>query len=225
MDLTTNLMSWIEPVFARSALFQQGIEVFFLSYILGCVSTGYYFVRLLRGKDIRKTGSGNIGARNVGRELGNTGFAFTLLVDAAKGALAVWIAKEFSPDTRLQIVAMLAVVIGHNWPVQLGFRGGKGVSTSIGALLVFDYYLLGFLLATAAVLWIFLRKITLSGLLVVALMPLIDRFWAKDSMRAFYISALALIILWAHRKNIADEISHFHFRRSGHPKPDDTIKP
>jgi len=222
MDLTTNLMSWIELVFARSALFQQGIEVFFLSYILGCVSTGYYLVRFLKGKDIRETGSGNIGARNVGRELGHTGFIFTLLIDAAKGALAVWIAKEFSPDTRLQIVAMLAVVIGHNWPAQLRFRGGKGISTSIGALLVFDYQLLGFLLATAAVLWIFLRKKTLSGLLAVALMPLIDRLWTKDSMQAFYLSALALIILWAHRKNIADEISRFHFRRSLHSKPDDT---
>ncbi len=224
MDLTTNFMSWIEPVFARSALFQQGIEVFFLSYILGCVSTGYYIVRLLKRKDIRETGSGNIGARNVGRELGRTGFVFTLLVDAAKGALAVWIAKEFSPDSRLQIVAMLAVVIGHNWPAQLRFRGGKGVSTSIGALLVFDYHLFGFLLATAAVLWIFLRKKTVSGLLAVAAMPLIDLLWAKDSMRAFYLCVLAAIILWAHRKNIAEEFSHFHFSRSVHPKPDDIIK-
>ena len=224
MDLTTNFMSWIEPVFGRSALFQQGIEVFFLSYVLGCISTGYYLVRLLRTKDIRDFGSGNIGARNVGRELGSAGFAFTLLVDAGKGALAVWIAKEFSPDTLLQIVAILAVVIGHNWPAQLRFRGGKGISTSIGALLVFDYRLLAFLLATAAVLWVFLRKKTLSGLLTVVLMPLIEGLWTKDSMQAFYLSALALIILWAHRGNITEEISHFHFRRSVHLKPDDTIK-
>lgn len=221
MDLTLSLISWIEPVFARSALFQQGIEVFFLAYLLGCVSTGYYLVRLLKGNDIRETGSGNIGARNVGRELGRTGFIFTLLIDAAKGALAVWIAKQFSPDARLQIVAILAVVIGHNWPVQLHFRGGKGICTAVGAMLVFDYHLVGFLLAAAVLLGVCLRRKTLGGLLAFAFLPLVDRFWTKDSMRASYLCLLAFIILWAHRKNIADEISNIHWRRE-QPKPDET---
>ena len=214
-------MSWIEPAVGRSALFQQGIGIFFVSYILGCVSTGYYLVRLLKGHDIRETGSGNIGARNVGRELGRGGFVFTLLIDAAKGALAVWIAKQFSADARLQIVAMLAVVIGHNWPAQLHFRGGKGISTSIGALLVFDYHLLGFLAAAAILLVICLRRKTLGGLSAYAALPLVDWLWTKDSMRAFYLCLLALMILWAHRKNIADEISKFHWRHSEQPKPDD----
>lgn len=217
-------MSWIEPVFARSALFHQGVEVFLLSYFLGCVSTGYYLVRLRTGKDIREIGSGNIGARNVGRELGHTGFLLTLLIDGAKGAFAVWIAKHFSSDTRLEIIAMLAVVIGHNWPVQLRFHGGKGVSTSFGALLVFDYHLLGFFGAVFILFFIFTRRTTLSGLLAFTFLPLLDRLWTKDSMRALYLSFLAVIILWAHRKNIAGEIFHFYTRRAIHHKRDDSRK-
>jgi len=222
MDSTSSLILWSAPAFVRSALLEQGVSVFIIAYVLGCFSTGYYLIKLRFGKDIRESGSGNIGARNVGRELGTTGFVVTLLIDAAKGALAVWIATQFSLDTRLQIIAMLGVMTGHNWPVQLRFRGGKGVSTCAGALLMFDYHLFGFMLATAALLVIFLRRTTLSGVLTFAFMPLIDRLWAKDSMRALYLSFVAGIILWTHRKNIAEEISRLHFRRSIESKRDKT---
>src|SRR5262245_30101708 len=118
------------------------------AYALGCLTTGYYLVRLRLGLDLREVGSGTVGARNVSRVLGWPGFVLTVLGYVSIGALAVWGAEQFTTDGRLVALAMLCVVAGHVWPAQLRFHGGKGVATSLGALLVYDYHLAGaFLLA------------------------------------------------------------------------------
>src|SRR5580698_8498322 len=96
------------------------------AYLIGCFTTGYYLVRAWTGKDIRETGSGSSGARNVGRVLGKQGFFFTVLGDFAKGALAVWLTREWTNDELCAALAVVAVVAGHLWPVQLKFHGGKG---------------------------------------------------------------------------------------------------
>jgi len=106
------------------------------AYSLGCLTTGYYLVRTRTGQDLRALGSGSVGARNVGRLLGWRGFVLTVLGDFCKGALAVWAARHFTTDDRLVLLAMLAVVAGHVWPAQLHFQGGKGMATTLGALLV-----------------------------------------------------------------------------------------
>ena len=101
------------------------------AYALGCFTTGYYLVRMWTGQDLRELGSGNVGAKNVGRVLGKTGFFLTLLADFGKGAFTIWAARHFTTDPRAVAVAALAVVAGHIWPVQLLFRGGKGMATSL----------------------------------------------------------------------------------------------
>src|SRR5579859_7966679 len=128
------MMTGIAEWFAPSAPPGRVAGILAASYLLGCFTSGYYFVRWRLGQDIRDSGSGNVGARNVGRLLGAPGFLATTAADVAKGMLAVWLALEFTHDFRLAGLAMLTVVLGHIWPVQLGFRGGKGVATSIGAL-------------------------------------------------------------------------------------------
>jgi glycerol-3-phosphate acyltransferase PlsY len=104
------------------------------SYLLGGFCAAYYLVRVARSSDIRSLGSGNAGARNAGRILGAPGFVLTLLLDAAKGALAVLATARLAPGIWPATLALLAVVAGHIWPAQLGFRGGKGLATLLGGL-------------------------------------------------------------------------------------------
>ena len=122
-------MPWIEQL--QSVNWIEAAGVFLAAYALGCFTTGYYLVRLRLGQDIHDSGSGSVGARNVGRLLGWRGFLLTVLGDFGKGALAVWAARHFTMDDRLVLLAMLAVVAGHVWPMQLRFRGGKGMAWRI----------------------------------------------------------------------------------------------
>src|SRR2546422_10075017 len=113
--------------------------VMLLGYALGCFTSGYYLVRWRTGDDIRWLGSGSVGATNVGRVLGRPGFFLTVLCDFFKGLFAVWLARYFQLNPTSTVLTMVAVAIGHIWPAQLWFHGGKGVATSLGALLMFDY--------------------------------------------------------------------------------------
>ena len=106
------------------------------AYLLGAFPTAYLVARWLRGIDIRNVGSGNAGALNVYRQLGWRAAVPVLLVDAAKGAAAASLARLLgAPDAALSL-ASVAAVVGHNWSLFLGFSGGKGVATALGALLV-----------------------------------------------------------------------------------------
>ncbi len=125
-------MTWIQQIFGQSVPTSHVTSIFLGGYILGCLTTGYYLVRFRLGLDIRTMESGSVGARNVGRVLGMPGFVITLLGDFAKGLLAAGMTRYFTHDDRLTGLAMLAVVMGHIWPLQLGLRGGKGVATSLG---------------------------------------------------------------------------------------------
>jgi len=107
-------------------------------YLLGSVPTGYVMGRLLRGIDVRDYGSKRMGGTNVLRTLGLRVAAFVMVVDIAKGTAAVLIARAISDEPYVQAVAGLAAVAGHVWPVYVGFRGGRGVGTSFGALLAMN---------------------------------------------------------------------------------------
>ena len=104
------------------------------AYLLGAIPFGL-IVGKLQGLDIRQYGSGNIGTSNVARTLGKKAAAFTLLGDGLKGLVAVLLARAVLDDPAWTAAAGLAAVIGHNWPVYLKFEGGKGVTTTYGALL------------------------------------------------------------------------------------------
>lgn len=107
-----------------------------ISYALGCVNAAYYWVRWRRGADIRGLGSGNAGARNVGRMYGKSSFVFVLLLDGLLGALAVVIGLLVAgTDSLLPGWCALMAAAGHVFPLQLGGRGGKGLAKAIGAVL------------------------------------------------------------------------------------------
>lgn len=211
-------MFWMEHL--NSANWIQAGRMGLCAYLLGCVTAGYYLVRFLAGRDIREMGSGSVGAKNVNRALGRGGFLLTALFDFGKGALVAWAAPQFTGDERLVVMAMLAVVAGHIWPVQLRFRGGKGMATSLGALLVFDPLLAGLFAALFLCLFALLRKTVLPGLGALACVPPAAMFLGHDPTNVVLLSFLAGIVLVAHRKNMAEELSQLAPRRHSQPKPD-----
>lgn len=105
-----------------------------LAYVLGCANAAYYLVRWRTGQDLRVHGSGNAGARNAGRLLGARAFAWSFALDCAKGVAAVLLATALGAAPLTPALCAVLVVAGHVWPAQLGFRGGKGVATTVGAL-------------------------------------------------------------------------------------------
>src|ERR1051326_2140193 len=194
-----------EPM--QSLPYAKETLVMMMGYGLGCFTSGYYLVRWWTGDDIRLLGSGSVGATNVGRTLGKPGFFLTVTCDFCKGLLAVWLAEYFRVGATGTVLAMIAAAAGHVWPVQLWFRGGKGVATSLGAVLMFDYVIGGIFAVLFLALWGVLRNYVLAGLLAFAFTPLALFVLDFPLNSVFGLSALALLILVAHRRNIPDEIA------------------
>lgn len=109
--------------------------VVLLGYLIGSVPTAYVGGRLLGAGDIRQLGDGNVGARNAYHQLGPKSGISIFFIDAAKGVLPVLIAQAVGVSQVVVLVTGMAAVVGHNWPVFLGFRGGRGESTTVGVLL------------------------------------------------------------------------------------------
>lgn len=177
------------------------------AYALGCINTGYYLVRWKTGADLRQSGSGNAGAKNTGRVLGSWGFAASFLGDTLKGALAVWGAQQAGFAPPVQSLVMLAVIAGHIWPVQLDWRGGKGLSTSFGALLFLDPVLAGVLFALCVLLLAFTRRSTLGALGAYALSPLVATLLGRGPAALATMLVFAGLVLFAHRNNLRAEFA------------------
>jgi glycerol-3-phosphate acyltransferase PlsY len=189
-----------------------------VAYSLGCLATGYYLVRMRTGKDVRTMESGNIGARNVGRVLGPAGFFITFFGDLAKGVLGVLLARLLSGDDSLAAAAAIpAAVAGHLWPAQLGFRGGKGVSTGLGAVLAFDYRLAIPLAAAALVGYALSRKSVPAGMFMFACLPPSSWWFRHEGWTVALLTLACAMIVAAHRGNLARDFAAIRARRSGAP--------
>ena len=180
------------------------IAVAVIAYFLGGLPFGYWFVRLSLGKDIRTVGSGNIGATNVQRTAGTKAGIAVLLLDIAKGALAVWIGATLTHNLPLGIaVAAVAVMLGHCYPVLLKFKGGKAVACYVGAFLYIAP------LALLAAVPIFVLTVWLSrhvslgsivGVIVFPLLLLVIQHPAPPILVASVIAAA--LIVYRHKANI-----------------------
>ncbi|MBF0247403.1 MAG: glycerol-3-phosphate 1-O-acyltransferase PlsY [Alphaproteobacteria bacterium] len=170
-------------------------------YLLGAVPFGIVIARLFGLGDLRKIGSGNIGATNVLRTGNKPAALLTLLLDSGKGAIAVGVAHALSPEPLAMLAAGFAAVLGHNFPVWLKFKGGKGVATTLGVLLATAWPVglaaIATWLATAAI----FRYSSLAALMALALAPVYAWFLATPdhAVMAGLLGALA----WArHHENI-----------------------
>lgn len=178
------------------------------AYILGSIPFGLLLGKIFGGADVRKAGSGNIGATNVARVAGPVAGVLTLLLDAGKGAAAVWLAGRFSGESATWLmVATLCVLAGHCFPVWLRFRGGKGVATAAGAFLVLcPIAILGATILFLLVV-IFWRFVSLGSISAAAAMPLLVYFfWAPRHAPPYAVTfgslAAALLIVYKHDGNI-----------------------
>lgn len=178
------------------------------AYLLGSIPFGLLLARAFGRGDVRKVGSGNIGATNVARAAGLLAGIFTLVLDAAKGAGAVLLAEKLANDSATwMMIAAFAALLGHCFPVWLKFKGGKGVATAAGIFLV-----LSPLACLAAVLLfllvvIFWRYISLGSVSSAAAMPLLIYFlWAPRHAPPPAVTvgavAAALVIIYKHRGNL-----------------------
>ena len=175
------------------------LAVFTAGYLLGAIPFGLILTRLAGMGDIRAIGSGNIGATNVLRTGNKKIAAATLLLDGAKGAVAVLIAQIYGPDAA--IVAASGALLGHLFPVWLKFRGGKGVATALGILLALSPPVGGLVCTTWLLAAALFRYSSLSALIAVAAGPLY--MWAlADPQRAEFAIAIAALVWLRHWENI-----------------------
>jgi len=173
-----------------------------LAYLLGGFSPGYWLVRWRTGIDVRTTGSGGTGATNVGRVLGRGGYAVVLVVDVAKGALVGGAARVMGVSTAWAFAAAFAVVVGHVWPIWLGFRGGKGVGPFIGSWLVLAPLALVPSLVLGLILLAWLRRVSIAGLCSLILLPA-AAWWATGARTPVAVACGTIsLLLWSHRANL-----------------------
>ena len=181
----------------------QLLLVVIIAYLIGSIPFGYLIVRGKIGADVRQTGSGGTGATNVSRRAGKAAGVVTLVLDALKGAAAVFIAKTVIGSDWTIAAAAVAVIVGHIFPVWLGFRGGKGVATGAGVFLVIAplAVLSSGIVFLATVLTT--RYVSLGSMIGASMIPLF--VWLTSDSRPLLIAAVlgAVLIMFAHRGNIA----------------------
>ena len=166
------------------------------SYGLGCINAGYYLLRWRDGRDIRSLGSGTAGARNAGRILGRGAFVLVFVLDATKGLLAVLAAQTFAPVSAP--ACAVAVTLGHVFPAQLGWRGGKGVASAIGALAMLDVAVLVAVAAAFAVARPLLGRTVPAGVLAFACGATYALLFRSPPV-ALAALALAALLAYTHR--------------------------
>jgi glycerol-3-phosphate acyltransferase PlsY len=182
-----------------------------VSYVLGSIPFGYLLVRTFRGEDVRKSGSGNIGATNVSRKSPLLG-ALTLLLDALKGSAAVGLAYflsarmggEIMPYEAMSVAALFAV-LGHVFPVWLKFRGGKGVATGLGSFIVITPKAVLIAAGIFFVVVAIFRYVSLGSVIAVASLPLLAYGMNIGANKAWALAPLAfacLLIITRHHENI-----------------------
>ncbi len=181
-----------------------------LSYLLGSFPTAYILGNLTKGIDIRQHGSGNVGATNVFRVLGRGPGIIVLIIDILKGVLAVWLIGDLLGLTEnyQRIILSLCAVIGHNWTIFLGFKGGKGIATSLGVLIGLTVKIASIRIVLLVTMLVWLASflitgiVSLSSIVAATLLPIVMVL----TNQAFEIVVLGIIfcvfVVLRHRPNI-----------------------
>jgi glycerol-3-phosphate acyltransferase PlsY len=167
-----------------------GIIAVALGYLLGSIPMAYIVGHLKKGGDIRQMGGGNMGALNTMREVGMSAGIAVLIIDIAKGSVAVLIARWLGLSPIWIFIAGFAAIAGHNWPVFLGFRGGRGAATTLGVLLVLVPLELAISLVITAIVLVITSNVRLGLAAGLALLPLI--IWQINGSGLLIVYSLAL---------------------------------
>jgi glycerol-3-phosphate acyltransferase PlsY len=186
-----------------------------ISYLIGSIPTAYIFVRWLKGADIRKIGSGNVGATNALRILGKGLGLLVLVLDILKGFIAVFFLGNLiapkvtlAQDETLRILLGLSCISGHNWTIFLNFKGGKGVATTLGVLaaLAVQIKLFRLILALTILTWLLIflifRIVSLASVLAGIALPIYTIIFKQSVILIFSAFILCAFILLRHRSNL-----------------------
>ncbi len=165
-----------------------------LSYVLGSLPTSYLMGRITVGRDIRRIGDENAGAANAYHELGAKAGILVGIIDAVKGSAVILIAQTVSMSQPIVFLAGLAAVAGHNWPIFLGFRGGRGVSTTIGILYVLVTIPMLILTIPTLLILIWRRNVTPAMAFTFIALPLVDLAFRVEPILIGYGIALPALI-------------------------------
>ena len=171
-----------------------------LCYLLGSIPFGILISKIAGISDLREVGSGNIGATNMMRAGGKKLAALTLLLDLAKGAIATWVTC-ITLDGNMGSLGLFIVTIGHIFPVWLGFKGGKGVATFLGSLLVLKPLLGGIFILLWGITFAVTRISAKAAMIAVCIMPL-GAYALIGLQAALFVGCTAMIIIYRHKDNI-----------------------
>ena len=173
-----------------------------LGYLLGSMPNGYLAGRWLKGIDLRQYGSGSTGATNVLRNVGKAPALVVFLLDVGKGALAVLLAKSFGLNDWVQVLAGLAALAGHIWPVWLGWKGGKAVATGLGMFLGLAWPVglacFGLFMAVISI----SRIVSLSSVMAAIGLPVLMVLAGANGASISVSVVASVMVLWRHRSNI-----------------------
>jgi glycerol-3-phosphate acyltransferase PlsY len=180
---------------------------FLVAYLLGSIPSAVWLGKWLHGIDVREHGSKNAGATNCFRVLGKRTGTLVLLIDISKGVLSMILSKYLLDETGSMVLLMLAAgicVLGHVFPVFAGFRGGKGVATSLGVFLGLNPLTAITCILVFLVVFLLTRYVSLSSITAAFTLPFISffLFHQEETERLWFNVILSCIVIIAHRKNI-----------------------
>lgn len=186
-----------------------------ISYLIGSIPTAYIFGRLLKGIDIRKFGSGNVGATNAFRVLGKGPAIAVLTLDILKGFIAVlFLGNVIAPlvtsisDEILRIILGMGCICGHNWTVFLRFKGGKGIATTLGVLIALAFKIVGIrlilnlLIITWLAIFLFTRIVSIASVLTSISLPIYMAIFKQSGVLIISSIALSIFIILRHKPNL-----------------------
>jgi glycerol-3-phosphate acyltransferase PlsY len=180
---------------------------FIIAYLLGSINSAILVGRLSRNIDIRKHGSGNAGATNVLRTIGKKAAILVLIVDVLKGIVGVLIGANIAGDNGM-LLAGAGAIIGHNYPLYFGFKGGKGILTSAAVIFMLNWKMGIVLLIIALIIMTITRYVSLGSIIASAIYPiaviLIDR---KSTTYAIFSIFVAILAIYRHKSNIIKLLS------------------
>ncbi len=185
------------------------------SYLIGSIPTAYIFVRLIKGVDVRKVGSGNVGATNASRILGKKLGILVLVLDILKGFVVVFFLGDFlaprinliSADA-LRIILGFVAICGHNWTIFLNFKGGKGVATTLGVLVALAFKIpglniaLGLIIIGWLIIFVISRIVSLASVIAAFLFPVFVLIFNHTIFISTISIILAAFIILRHKSNI-----------------------
>lgn len=176
--------------------------LFLASYLIGSLPFSLIFAKLFKGVDVRQVGTGNVGASNTLVSAGKRAGILAALFDLTKGFAVIILARSISNSDWIIALAGFLAIVGHDFPVYLKFKGGKGVATTIGILIAINPYVVWMGMATYIAFLVLTRYLILSTLLAISLMPVLLFYLKEDNWYIIFTVAAAWLMIFVHREDV-----------------------